>query len=756
MPAIVPPRLDDRTWQDLRDELVRRIPVHDPSWTWTDHNPSDPGIALLEVFAWLGENLLRRMDRVPEKAQLQFLALLGLPLTAATVARGRVRLDLKKGVTDPVLVEFSPSVERLQLTAGKLVYTGLGELDVLPVAAMPMVKRAVDVASFDAEYVTRVQDALASHLGVDPSEVSDIAPYEGVVLPAPVGGQLGAAVELADAVGETLYVALLVPPGAPSSVTPDLVRSRIAGHVLNVGWWADEALDGTFVCPRPGAAAERLDVRWELSTGGFLGTGTTVQDIRWQRLAVEDDTTQGALVSGVTRLRLPAAAADIGTWALTDPDGRPVDGMGELPPAIDDDAVNDRVVAWLRMRRVDGPPRAVRHVDVNIVELEHAASAGPELLGNGSSKAALVVKLSKAPVLPDSLVVELREEVAGWIVWTRVDDLAGSRGDDPHYVLDATTGEVRFGDGVHGRMPRVGEPIRARTYRYGGGAAGNLPAGSLSKVARPSTLATLVVTQDLPLTGGVDADTVEAAKVKLPQQLRHNDRAVAMEDFRDLSLATPGAGVGRAEVLPRHLPDGHVDEVPGVVTVIVVPAWDREHPDEPVPDKEMLRKVCAWLEPRRLCTTELYLIAPEYVPVWVSVAVEVKDGYGTQTVKRWVELAIRQALAPLPPYGPAGAGWPFGRTVRGADIEAAALAVDGVDLVTEVILRGIEIDETGVRTPVAMVDPCEPKAVRIRPWQLPSAQDVRVAEGAEADALDDTATEPDAGGWPVPAVREIC
>ena len=47
--AIQPPRLDDRAFDDLRAELIRRIPVHAPEWT--DHNASDPGIALIELFS---------------------------------------------------------------------------------------------------------------------------------------------------------------------------------------------------------------------------------------------------------------------------------------------------------------------------------------------------------------------------------------------------------------------------------------------------------------------------------------------------------------------------------------------------------------------------------------------------------------------------------------------------------------------------------------------------------------------------------
>src|SRR5262249_40098322 len=75
------PILDDRSYAQLRDELVRRIPVYNPEWT--DHNPSDPGITLLELFAFLGENLLYRFNQIPEATKLAFLRLLRIPLRRA-------------------------------------------------------------------------------------------------------------------------------------------------------------------------------------------------------------------------------------------------------------------------------------------------------------------------------------------------------------------------------------------------------------------------------------------------------------------------------------------------------------------------------------------------------------------------------------------------------------------------------------------------------------------------------------------------
>jgi hypothetical protein len=86
---IQPPILEGRDWQQLRDELVRRIPVHAPEWT--DHSAADPGIALLELFAHLGEGLLRDLNRAPEAAQLAARGVAGARATAADAAEGRDR-----------------------------------------------------------------------------------------------------------------------------------------------------------------------------------------------------------------------------------------------------------------------------------------------------------------------------------------------------------------------------------------------------------------------------------------------------------------------------------------------------------------------------------------------------------------------------------------------------------------------------------------------------------------------------------------
>lgn len=68
------PNLDDRTYEDLVDELVALIPRYAPQWT--DHNASDPGIMLVELFSWLTEAVIYRLNRVPLSSTDTFFRLL--------------------------------------------------------------------------------------------------------------------------------------------------------------------------------------------------------------------------------------------------------------------------------------------------------------------------------------------------------------------------------------------------------------------------------------------------------------------------------------------------------------------------------------------------------------------------------------------------------------------------------------------------------------------------------------------------------
>ena len=107
------PNLDDRNFDEIVEEAIRLIPQYCPDWT--NFNKSDPGITLLELFAWMTEMVIYRLNRVPEKNYLAFLNLLGIHLQPPQPARALVQL------------EISEKVDHVRIAAGTRLSTKPGD-----------------------------------------------------------------------------------------------------------------------------------------------------------------------------------------------------------------------------------------------------------------------------------------------------------------------------------------------------------------------------------------------------------------------------------------------------------------------------------------------------------------------------------------------------------------------------------------------------------------------------------------------------
>src|SRR3989442_11528241 len=86
--TLAAPDLDDRRFQQLVDDAKRMVQRRCPEWT--DHNVSDPGITLIETFAFMTDQLLFRLNQVPDRMYVKFLEMIGLRLLAATPAKAPV------------------------------------------------------------------------------------------------------------------------------------------------------------------------------------------------------------------------------------------------------------------------------------------------------------------------------------------------------------------------------------------------------------------------------------------------------------------------------------------------------------------------------------------------------------------------------------------------------------------------------------------------------------------------------------------
>ena len=96
-------QLDDRRFQDLVSEARTRISRACPEWT--EHNVSDPGITLIELFAWMTEMTIYRLNRVPDKLHVALLELLGIRLDGPSAATTSLRFRLADAPTEPILIQ---------------------------------------------------------------------------------------------------------------------------------------------------------------------------------------------------------------------------------------------------------------------------------------------------------------------------------------------------------------------------------------------------------------------------------------------------------------------------------------------------------------------------------------------------------------------------------------------------------------------------------------------------------------------------
>ena len=228
------PNLDDRRFQDLVDEAKRLVQRRCPEWT--DHNVSDPGITLIETFAYVVDQVLYRLNRVPERSYVTFLELMGVELFAPAAATVPVTFSLTAPLEEDRVVEAGTEVAtRRRRTSEAIVFRTIDDLNILHCRRTYVLTGGADTQPFD--------------------QSSELANERPVAAFSPV-----------PEVGDLLYVGLdRATPGCAISLH---VECESEGHGIDPTDppWVWEALgtDGWVRC----------DV--EDSTGGFNSAGDVV------------------------------------------------------------------------------------------------------------------------------------------------------------------------------------------------------------------------------------------------------------------------------------------------------------------------------------------------------------------------------------------------------------------------------------------------------------------------------------------------
>ena len=115
--------LDTRRWDDLVEEARSLIPRLAPGWT--DHNLHDPGVTLLELLAYVVEQDIYRVNRVPERHRRKFLRLAGFAPAPPRAASGVAAFALRDGAAPlTLLADGVPAGDRIAVGDDRIVVAG--------------------------------------------------------------------------------------------------------------------------------------------------------------------------------------------------------------------------------------------------------------------------------------------------------------------------------------------------------------------------------------------------------------------------------------------------------------------------------------------------------------------------------------------------------------------------------------------------------------------------------------------------------
>ncbi|GDZ95964.1 hypothetical protein PA905_43950 [Planktothrix agardhii CCAP 1459/11A] len=667
LPKLPKPNLDDRDYEDLVKECILRIPRYCPEWT--NYNPSDPGITLVELFAWLTDQMLARFNQVPRRNYITFLELLGIRLQPPKPATTEITFYLVGDLPDTYTI-----------TTGTEVATGR-------------------TATQSAIVFTTDQPLIIGQPTIQHFLTGDTAPSNPQVLRDRFTNFWSAAL-----------------PGNWSGPELSLFSdSPQPGNCFYLVFDPDEPLDGNVLTIRiKGQEATPTGINpnapprtWEAWNGS-----------EWQPVLLQesDDETQGFSFSNLAQKGgNPLQGADV-TLHL------PIN----FPPA-NFTAYRGR---WLRCVCTEPDPRqpaysrSPRMIGITATAIGGTVKATQceiiedEILGESNGDPGQFFQLQGTPVLERREDEYLIVTPPGAIPqrWQEVKDFSESGVNDQHYIIDSLTGVLQLGPLVreasqlkeamelranaqthtsrqmllsssdlqnqYGSIPPKGATLQMSRYRTGGGSGGNVQVGTLEilKTAVPYVAS---VINHQPARNGAEAETLEQAAIRVPQMLRTRDRAVTPEDFEELAIRGGAGAVARAHCLPVTSGKG------GTVRVLIVPQVtplnspftgglgeddiirsEGIHPDQFTLTDDLEQKVIAYLDERRLLGVQVLCVSGDYTGVAIQAEVALKPEYNhpvaQQTLRQQMLVALYSFFNPIT-GGMDQKGWPLGQPVYLSD-----------------------------------------------------------------------------------------
>jgi predicted phage baseplate assembly protein len=685
LPKLPKSDLDDRSFDDLVEECILRIPRYCPEWT--NHNPGDPGITLIELFAWLTDQMLMRFNQVPRRNYVAFLELLGIRLKPPESAWCELTFYLTKEQQEPIRIPDSTEVATVRTETQEAI-----------------------IFSTDQELV--IGNPKISHFltGLTAEDTPQIWRDR-----TPANNEWWN-------LEETALFAQSTPRNCFYLVLQEDSENPIKGNVIAITF-RGEAARTTGINP------DDPPLRWEAWNGE-----------KWQQPILrepEHDKTKGFSFSEVGQLstnplidgadvvlHLPQQwpSSDFGTEYR----GHWIRCVYIVPRELQPSYSSSPTIVGIKVRSIGGAVNASECIRIE-----------EEFLGVSDGKPGQSFQLQGKPVLERKSgehirVIPINTQPKDWI---EVPDFADSGPEDEHYTIDAQTGTIQFGPLIrepaqlkqrnrersqiqpagrivrrdstqtrnlsniqpnyetnnfnevlerqYGKVPPPGAEIYMVAYRTGGGSRGNVQKEKLTVLKQAIPYVKSVINYQ-PAIGGIDAESLDEAVIRVPQILRTRESAVTPEDFENVAKKASRT-VARAHCLTDP-----INATPGRVTLLIVPKVETDtidlrqgmNPDRYFKlNSKLETEILEYMQDHKPLGVQVKLQEPEYIGVSVRTEVIIDPKYNNprtqEQIRNQLLVNLYRFLNPLT-GGIEGQGWDLGRPVYPSDIVALCQKIPGV------------------------------------------------------------------------------
>lgn len=660
------PNLDDQKYSDIVEAAKRRIPIIFPEWT--DFNEHDPGITVIEVFAWLKEMQQYYLNKISDHTRADMFRLLGV--------------ELRRTAPASVTVCFDGEVPE-KVPVGTRIYTADGTEFVNT-----------------QEYVRPEFSIESVYLENDGSlvDISDIAGEPGSTF-YPFGMKLFSG-------SRALYIGLS--GGCSKAELLFNVEDRLPVKRTKPGEnsvpprsivWEYSTPSGfrPCSCVKDDTFAFSFDGNVGLETGAEFAASDNdgrTPKLFWIRAHLTDSGCEDMprlrrICCGGMKLvqkRRLAASEDI----VTD---------GVSPIEIRDMLAREgRTLVFVRdkygwnadenafvtgcengaVATLSGDVKPCLDGSPNVRTVRFEEEFGRSLMFFSSDG----LPCQRIPFDPGENVLfgELRimvcdresAEQPRWQEYFYTDRISAASPYDRCFGYDLQRREIVFGDNEHGEVPPAGsDNIMVFGCSVTKGACGNVMSGNIRSLSLNGAEYRLV--QDADSIGGEDNETLHHALKRVRELLNESSRAVTAQDYRAAALNTPGLRIADAAAIPFYDEQSGViseDKSPNSITLVVIPYSEERFP---MPDERFLSAVREHMENYRLITTRLNVIAPVYIRIDISAEVICS----TREVRQVVSRMQAELESKLSVYGSDGMTR-FGAPVMEEAVIGYICLVDGV------------------------------------------------------------------------------